>query len=407
MTMNTSVRAFSGVVVLGLILIGGYSSARAAGEYVQIQNVSPVGAINPGTMVSFVASASGFVDPVYAVTDSFSASGATVGTVDKVGYFTWTPSIYDAGMHTITITVTDAVSHSATASASILVASNSIIVSSLSPGPVVAVRRPITFTVTAPGFVSPTYAVYDSYSASTLTSGNINSLGAFSWTPTSDDLGTHRIIVQAYDIYGHAAQTVVNVTVINPTVSIQSLKPGSAAGIGSAVSFSARANSLTKPAYSVSDSFTGTSTIAASDIDSLGAFSWTPTAADLGFHTLTVTASDAYGNAASSSVMISITNAPATQATAPAAPVVVSASGASSSAATVNRYVFTSYLGIGSRGTIVLELQNRLTDLGFYTGPVTGYFGPLTSAGVKRLQAAHGIEAVGFVGPQTRAALNG
>lgn len=73
-------------------------------------------------------------------------------------------------------------------------------------------------------------------------------------------------------------------------------------------------------------------------------------------------------------------------------------------AATFN---FTNDLSIGTRGDDVTELQNRLTQEGVYSGPVTGYFGPLTSAGVKAYQAKYGISKVGVVGPLTRAQLNG
>ncbi len=69
-------------------------------------------------------------------------------------------------------------------------------------------------------------------------------------------------------------------------------------------------------------------------------------------------------------------------------------------------YAFTLFLGIGSTGTQVRDLQNYLAAKGFYSGPVTAYFGSLTQAAVKKYQAAHGISAVGYVGPGTRAALN-
>jgi peptidoglycan hydrolase-like protein with peptidoglycan-binding domain len=67
---------------------------------------------------------------------------------------------------------------------------------------------------------------------------------------------------------------------------------------------------------------------------------------------------------------------------------------------------FTRKLRIGSRGNDVTLLQERLTDLGFYFGPITGYFGRLTSSAVRVFQASHGLESVGAVGPLTLAALN-
>lgn len=67
---------------------------------------------------------------------------------------------------------------------------------------------------------------------------------------------------------------------------------------------------------------------------------------------------------------------------------------------------FVSDMAVGSRGAEVIELQTRLTMLGYYSGPITGYFGQLTKAAVIRFQAAHGLPSTGFVGPLTRQMLN-
>ena len=63
-------------------------------------------------------------------------------------------------------------------------------------------------------------------------------------------------------------------------------------------------------------------------------------------------------------------------------------------------------LSIGMSGLDVMELQKRITQAGVYFGPHTGYFGPLTLAGVQRYQGMHGIPTTGYVGPLTRAELN-
>jgi hypothetical protein len=70
-------------------------------------------------------------------------------------------------------------------------------------------------------------------------------------------------------------------------------------------------------------------------------------------------------------------------------------------------FTFKNFLTIGSIGTEVLELQKRLAALGYFTVEPTGYFGPVTKAAVKAFQAAHGLDQFGYVGPGTRAALNG
>lgn len=68
---------------------------------------------------------------------------------------------------------------------------------------------------------------------------------------------------------------------------------------------------------------------------------------------------------------------------------------------------FYSSLTVGSRGQQVQELQQALTKLRFYSGPVTGYFGPLTRAGVIKFQKAYNIfPQVGYFGNLTRGKLN-
>lgn len=69
-------------------------------------------------------------------------------------------------------------------------------------------------------------------------------------------------------------------------------------------------------------------------------------------------------------------------------------------------YSFTELLTVGSEDTEVFALQQRLTTLGFYSGPITGLYGPLTKQAVIKYQISHGIAATGSVGPSTRTALN-
>ncbi|MBS3903523.1 MAG: peptidoglycan-binding protein [Anaplasmataceae bacterium] len=72
----------------------------------------------------------------------------------------------------------------------------------------------------------------------------------------------------------------------------------------------------------------------------------------------------------------------------------------------VGKYTFTQSLDIDDSGPEVTALQNYLTAKGYYSGPITGYYGSLTESAVKKFQAANGITAQGNVGPSTRAALN-
>jgi peptidoglycan-N-acetylglucosamine deacetylase len=61
-------------------------------------------------------------------------------------------------------------------------------------------------------------------------------------------------------------------------------------------------------------------------------------------------------------------------------------------------------LRYGSRGGAVRTAQALLRQRG-YPVPVTGFYGPLTTAQVRRFQAARGIRRTGKVGPLTWAAL--
>lgn len=73
-----------------------------------------------------------------------------------------------------------------------------------------------------------------------------------------------------------------------------------------------------------------------------------------------------------------------------------------------NAALLTQELELGSTGAQVTALQTFLSnDSALYPeGLVTGYFGPLTEAAVKRYQTRNGITAVGRVGPVTLASIN-
>ena len=61
---------------------------------------------------------------------------------------------------------------------------------------------------------------------------------------------------------------------------------------------------------------------------------------------------------------------------------------------------------MNAEGADVIELQKRLTREGVYSGPISGYFGPLTATAVKAYQKKMGITPTGSVGPLTRNKLN-
>lgn len=54
----------------------------------------------------------------------------------------------------------------------------------------------------------------------------------------------------------------------------------------------------------------------------------------------------------------------------------------------------------------IVALQQRLKTDGLFSGPVTGYFGPITKASVEAFQKEYNLTQIGVVGPATRALLN-
>ncbi len=59
----------------------------------------------------------------------------------------------------------------------------------------------------------------------------------------------------------------------------------------------------------------------------------------------------------------------------------------------------------GERGAQVTALQQNLREIGVYEGPITGYYGSLTTAAVREFQLARGLQVDGIAGPNTLTAL--
>jgi N-acetylmuramoyl-L-alanine amidase len=65
-----------------------------------------------------------------------------------------------------------------------------------------------------------------------------------------------------------------------------------------------------------------------------------------------------------------------------------------------------SLLKVGSQGYEVSELQSHLKDMGFFYGPVTGYYGPITERAVMDFQYKTNLSSDGVAGPSTNLMLN-
>ena len=59
----------------------------------------------------------------------------------------------------------------------------------------------------------------------------------------------------------------------------------------------------------------------------------------------------------------------------------------------------------GSQGEKVWQLQERLKELGYYTGEVDGQFGPGTREAVVAFQKKNGLDADGLAGEETQKVL--
>jgi peptidoglycan hydrolase-like protein with peptidoglycan-binding domain len=323
-------------------------------------------------------------------------SSLTPSAINSSGGFSWTPKNQDVGGHNITVMASDYLGDSANSTVNINVSVATSTIQSLSPGATVFSGQNVTFTVVPTGFTNPTYAVSDSFYGGSVSNSNINYNGNFSWTPNQSDIGTHNISITVNDSTGNSSTISQQITVSGTGLSIGSISPGTSITPGTTFAFIATTSGFTSQSYySVSDLFSGTS-ISNNNITSGGVFSWTPLLSDVGVHTITVSTLDNFGRSVRGSLTVTV-NPNSTSATAVQNVTTTSASG---------RQTFLNNLNIGSTGADVTALQTILNQKGFFQGPISGYFGALTAAAVKKFQTANGVSPLGNVGPATRAALN-
>ena len=55
----------------------------------------------------------------------------------------------------------------------------------------------------------------------------------------------------------------------------------------------------------------------------------------------------------------------------------------------------------GSQSDEVTQIQTRLKSWGYFSGPITGYYGTQTTEAVKKFQETHGLTATGVADEQT------
>ena len=256
-----------------------------------------------------------------------------------------------------------------------------------SPSSTVAPGTKVVFSAAAYAFSNPTFAITDAFPGTTLTNADINSAGAISWTPAPSDVGTHTITVSASDSYSHLASAQTTITVTGAPVS-NTTTTTTTTTVPTSTSGSYQFTSYLSPGSSGTD-VTELQTILAQQ----GYFSGSVT----GYYGSQTEAAVIAYQAAHGLNQLGVVG-PATRA--------ALNNGASTSSSSASGYVFSNFLTVGSSGPDVTALQQKLTALNLYSGPVTGYFGSLTQAAVEAFQGQKGISQVGYVGPSTRAALN-
>ena len=143
------------------------------------------------------------------------------------------------------------------------------------------------------------------------TGASITSGGAFSWTPTEQQDGTHTITaVQVNDGSGGTDSETITVTVseVNQAPALDPIGPKDVNRPGT-LAFTATASDgdvIGGTADSLEFSLAGTPPSGAS-ITSAGAFSWTPASGQVGTHTITIRVEDGSGATDSEAVTVRIT----------------------------------------------------------------------------------------------------
>jgi hypothetical protein len=277
--------------------------------------LNPIGAksVNEGQLLTFTATAT---DPDGG-TLTFSATGLPSGaTLSQAGVFSWTPSFSQSGNYPVTVTVSDG---ALSASENITITVGNVNRPPvLSPSPIgnrtVTAGQTLTIAITAtdPDGGTLTFTGTNLPTGATLTPSG-SGAATFSWTPTTNQAGSFPDVTLTVSDGALTDAEVFTITV-NPATTVNRppvlTNPGNkTVNAGQLLSFTLAAtdpdgNGLT---------FSAGNSPAGATLTQGGAFSWTPTAAQVSTtpYSVTVTVTDNGSPALSASQTFTITvNAP-------------------------------------------------------------------------------------------------
>jgi len=248
-----------------------------------------------GSPVNVTASATDADVPAQTLTFSLVTApmGATIGAT--TGAFSWTPGEADGpGTHPVTIRVTDSGGASADVSFTITVSEVNAPPALAPLGDVSGAEgTPITTTASATDTDLPaqalTYSLVSAPAGATIGA----TTGAFSWTPAeSAGPGTYPVTVRVADSSGATSDRSFTVTVTETnSAPVLAAITNRAVSAGTALTLTASATDPDVPANTLTFSLDSAPT-GATIQPATGAFSWTPTTAQGGVHTVTVRVTD-------------------------------------------------------------------------------------------------------------------
>ena len=254
--------------------------------------------VNELEALSFTAIATDVDHLAFGLTSAPQGASITAG-----GAFSWTPTELQDGNHTFTVTVRD--SAGATDSETITVTVREVnvppVLNSIGSRSVnELVTLAFTATVTDPdNNEQHTFSLARAPLGASITAG-----GAFSWTPTEPQDGTHTVTISVQDRFGATDSETITVTVreVNVPPALVTIGDRSVDELET-LSFTA---TVTDPDNNEQHTFSLARAPLGASITAGGAFSWTPTEPQDGTHTVTISVQDRFGATDSETITVTV-----------------------------------------------------------------------------------------------------